>query len=587
MNPRSERDLRKFAEVRREDFKRMEPFRRNRREAVKQYVGTYYSDNGAAKEVPVNFLNLAVEVFVMHLAARRPAVLIETDFQALKPFGHNFELALNVLLKKIRAQVAFRAIAYDAMFGYGVAKVGINPSARIEIGGEYHDVGQPFLSNVDPDDHVVDMTCRRYEDREYEGNRYRMRKQDAIDCGLFDPDMIAKLGRDEHSQSQPDGGQKTSAISQGTASDRDTLHDNIWLWDLYSPKDGFFITVPEQRPELQLRDPDKIDWDGPVDGGPYHWLGLGHVPGSIIPLAPVANWRVLHDFANTLYRKLIEQSRRQKSVGVVAKTAGDDGETIKDCKDGQMLALNNPQAANELSFGGPSQVNLAMFLGVQQLFNWFAGNIEALAGLSPQSDTLGQDQLLAAGASNKVTAMQESMADFTQNVIRELGWYLWTDPAIELPLVKRIPGVPEPIFDTWQPDVRDGDFIDYNFSIHPYSMQLRSPTTLYQAIMRLVNEAVLPLAPMMQAQGQAVDSMALLHKLSKLIDVDLDEIVVNTGMTPEEQPVGSQPMKAPVSTRNYVRRNIPGSSREGHAQVMQRLMLGGGAQDSEAASLMR
>ena len=40
--------------------RKMQPFRENRLKAIRQYVGTNYSENGATDKVPINLLEQAI-----------------------------------------------------------------------------------------------------------------------------------------------------------------------------------------------------------------------------------------------------------------------------------------------------------------------------------------------------------------------------------------------------------------------------------------------------------------------------------------------------------------------------------------------
>jgi len=56
-----------------------EIFRTNRLKVIRQYVGKNYSKKGSADKVPVNLLELAINIYLQRLVAQNPAVDITTD----------------------------------------------------------------------------------------------------------------------------------------------------------------------------------------------------------------------------------------------------------------------------------------------------------------------------------------------------------------------------------------------------------------------------------------------------------------------------------------------------------------------------
>ena len=104
--------------------------RKNRVEAVRQYVGNHYSDNGSTKRVPTNFLELAVTIYLRLLAARAPKVLITTEAFELKPFAKDLEIVLNQIPGEIGLGKTLQRAVLEALFGFSVVKVGIASNGK-------------------------------------------------------------------------------------------------------------------------------------------------------------------------------------------------------------------------------------------------------------------------------------------------------------------------------------------------------------------------------------------------------------------------------------------------------------------------
>ena len=141
----------------------------------------------------------------------------------------------------------------------------------------------------------------------------------------------------------------------------------------------------------------------------------------------------------------------------------------------------------------------------------------------------------------------------------------------------------------WSEDTREGDWLDYNFDVDPYSLQDDSPSTKLQKIGQALERFVFPVLPAIQAQGGSIDFRRLLELVARLGNVDeLQELVI---FGEPAQPEATRPERAsgqPAFThRTYERVNRPGATRQGKDDVMSRILMGAKAQSSEVAALGR
>ncbi|MDD5011461.1 MAG: hypothetical protein PHQ00_04990 [Phycisphaerae bacterium] len=524
----------------------MKPFRENRSELLKEYVGAHYSDSGATDKVPVNLLELAMNIYLQRLVAQSPAVLVNTDYAKLRETAIRFELAINHLIKEIDLCKSLELAVTGAMLCMGVVKVGLN-HYQIEVGGVLHDSGQPFCDFVSLDDWVHDMTVDNLENAQYEGNFYYVTEDEAE--AMF-PDKIDKLIPVEQQNIESKG----HSISESDPKRREEFRKTIRLLDLWLPKQNLIL-------QCQASDDDSdpissvlrvIEWNGP-ERGPYHKLGFSVVESNTIPLAPAMLWRDLHELANRLFRKLGRQADREKTITTVQQGHEDDGRKINECPDGEAVVLGSTGKVEEQHYGGISAQSLGFLLTVKDLYGYLAGNLDMLGGLGPQSETLGQDQLLSASASMRVQKMQKAVYAFTAGIVEDLGYYLWNDPYITIPVTKRVKGFDDiSVTVPFGPEQRENDFVEYNIKIEPYSMQYNTPEAKLQGIRTVFSEIIAPMMPIMEAQGITVDFESLFRKISKLGNLpELQDILIYSSPNHEREPVGNQPGKAPVTKRTY------------------------------------
>ena len=565
-------------------------FRDNRLEVLREVVGKHYSANGAKDRVPINLLELAMNIYLQRLVAQNPAVSVTTIYQELKEISRRFTLAGNHLIEEINLGETLEMAVVGAMISKGIIKVGLNRS-QVEVGGILHDSGQAFAHSISLDDWVEDMTATSDEDSQYEGDFYYPTVDEAKKMfpnfkGTFKP-------RDEI----PTTRDKDHDVSEGRQTPREEFRPTVALLDLFLKKQNLVLQCTV---DLNNSDDDPIDevlkiidWKGP-ENGPYRKLGFTKIENNTMPVAPAMHWMDIHELTNRLFRKLGRQADREKTVTGVRPGGDKDGDLTLKADDGDMIKLDDPSNVAEIHSGGINPTSLAFVLMLKDLFSYMGGNLDMLGGLGPQSETLGQDQLLSASASMRIQKMQKEVTIFTQHVLQDLLHYLWYDPnPKQKPVVKSLEGFENiAITVPFNPEDREGDFLQYNVKIEPFSMQHHSPETKMQGIRTILLEIVQPLLPMMQEQGVTLNIEKLFKTIGKLSNIsELNDIIEFSNPTLNEQPVGNSPelnkSKPAVTRRDYTRRSIPGATDRGKSKVLQQALLGGKPQQQEVASLQR
>lgn len=558
--------------------RQLEAPRKKRVEAIRQFVGSHYADNGAEKRVPTNFLELAVTIYTRQLAARAPRAMVTTASRALRPFAKNMELALNQLSEEIDLGATLRRSVIEAMFSWATVKVGIASSGVTVLGHEY---GEPFVDLVSADDHFVDMSAKSRSGIQYEGNDYWIPVEDARDMW---EGKASEIEPDDHTVIGANGEERAEGVSTGEGAD--IFAERVWLRDVWIPRVNKLITYGVKS----LKVFNIVEWDGPKVG-PYITLGFSDVPGNLLPLPPVALWRDLHELGNSLFRKLGRQADSKKTIAAFQGGNDDDVEALKRANDGEGIRYNG-QKPEEITVGGIDAPTLAFYLQCRDLFSYFAGNLDSLGGLAPMTETVGQDKLLTEAASARIKAMGEATIDFAKKIQGALAWYEWTDPVRQRKLEKPVKGTDISVRVNWSPETRDGDFLDYNFDIDAYSMQDDSPSIKLQKIGMALERFVFPVLPMVQQQGGQVDFQKLIELVAELGNVpELTDIIrfQNSDELPPAAANQSQPeTKMPQhTTRTYERVNRSGATRHGKDDVMSRLLMGGNVQPAEGAMLAR
>jgi len=503
---------------------KLKGYRANRVRFLREYAGPYYTHPGAAAGAsaagpqPINLLFSTVSIIVPNLSSGKPRAQVRASQLGAREFAETFALALNVLFDEIDLAKTLRRAVIDALFGVGIVKTGLCAGRALEDlaepAGYLHDLGQPFADAVDLDDYVIDASARDREHAAFEGNRYRLPLDYVLESGLFRKDVAERL---TPTHAETDGDRAADLSAGAVLGDQaDDLLRYVELYDLWLPHENVVVTLPagDAGPWQYLRE---AEWSGP-ERGPYEMLGFSPVPNNVLPVAPVSVVYDLHVMINKLARKLGRQADRMKTVLAYDGAAVDDAQRIVDANDGEAVKVANVDRIREITFGGADERGYEHLAFLRQYFSEVAGNTDLIGGLRPQSETLGQDEMLWSNASLRIDDMRQHVHAFTRRVVEKLAWYLWTDPLIEMPLIKRRPGGEE-VAVTFCTEAREGDFLDYHFDIEPYSLRPDSPSAQYRRLMEWLRHVVLPTASLGGEGGATLDVPRLIEMTARKLDI--------------------------------------------------------------------
>lgn len=571
------------------DRRSLERHRVQRRFAVEQYAGPNWLETNVIQSVPVNLLAQYVAVLGQKLIAKNPRVMLSTFDRSNKPAVNAMNQWANKQIEKIRLADTLKRVVLDALFSIGILKVGLATPEDAALYSWNIKAGQPFAERVDLDDFVFDTHARDFSEVTYIGHRYRCPKSVA-------EAMYGKKAKDLPASTDSfynaEGDERISAMGRGTMTQQsEEFEDFVDLWEIYLPRHRKVYTFADDvvLGASPVSDGDKIeelncqDWIGP-DTGPYHILGFGWVLGSAMPKGPIQDLIDLHMFANNSYRKLIDQTQRQKTVLCVQGGAMEDGSRTQKANDGDIIRTDNPAAAIEKVFGGANQNTLQMFMQSLQLYNEMAGNLRLMGGIAPESKTATQDKMLNENASAGVADKQDSTITFVAGALKALCWYWWHDPYLTMKVSHPIPGMPEMAIQRQVfPQQRSGSFEDLDIKVDPYSMQHSTPQSKLSTIMQIVKEVWFPMQQQAAQAGVMMDYNALFKLASQLTDTPeiLDLLTVQE--PPTETTGSSQGGAQPPTERTYNRVSTPGRTDKGNEQNMIAQMAGvdnGGNQDS-------
>jgi hypothetical protein len=477
----------RMASVVSQSRQQLQIFRTKRRDAVTEFCGRNYSDNGTRRANLVNLQGHYTSIDTRPLMAKDPRVLISTFNQEARPLINSMKDWANKRIPKMKAGRILQRVALDALFTMGVTKVGITDPGAAAMSGYNRVAGEPFLAKIDLDDWVHDVHAACLEECSFMGHRIRVPFEVAKESSLFDKKMRKDLVPKDDDPYNHSGDERIKTIGASNLSNEE-LFDYVEMWEIYVPSAKRIYTFVDGFEEFFREQ----EWVGP-DCGPYHILAFGDVPGNAMPKAPIMDLFDLHTLVNQIYLKLAQQSLDQKTVLGVMAGSDADAKRICDAPNGTAVRVDNPQNVKEMRFAGPDQPNWAMAESLKDTFSWLGGGLNTLGGLEAQTKTLGQEQLLSEGVSKTIAAMQEATIIHVSEVLHSLCWFWWHDPFTTMRSNFNLPGMELSVQREVQPIQRTMyPFDDLDIKIDPYSIAHDTPQSKSQKLMGIVERVIMP-----------------------------------------------------------------------------------------------
>jgi len=463
----------KFALAVRQGFERNKRHRRARAMFIKEYVGKYYaSEFGLTGDEPINLIFNTIRATVPNLVMKSGINKVSTEITEYRQYAYLLGLALDKLDKNIKLKDTLRAGIVDAFFMMGIFKTGLAGGGQIlNFGDIFIDEGQVYTDLVDFDDFTADPSCKDYRKAAFLGDRNRVPRQILLDNDEMDHDLVLKIPKSIH----PNAKDKIEALTKRNMSDSEMyeLQDFVDVVEVFVPGANALITIPDPSQKIFSEYLAARDYYGPKEG-PYSILALTQpVPGNPFPVAPVGVHYDLHRMANKMMVKTMEQADREKSIAIVDPAGADEAEDIRTESDGGTV-MGNPDTVKVVTFGGNNVKSEAMLQQCQIWHNYMSGNPDQMSGLVSNAESATQANILQANATITIEDCRGMIYDIAADTAEKRGWYLHTDPFMDIMLARRKPGGEyEQLHLT--PEQRDGDFLDYTFTYKARSMSRLDP----------------------------------------------------------------------------------------------------------------
>ena len=540
-------------------FEVMEPHVQQRQRAMEEFLGSEYgSAEKKKKKRPVNLIAYTVRSLLPLLAFKNPEHDVVPLNSALQGEAASLKLVLDQLAQDMRLVNTSRLCLLDAFVSpFSVAKVGIRAGGdTVKIQGRQYDMGQPYIQHIRFSDYFCDSNAKSADELMWEGHKYRVPKQIAIESGIFNPSMIEKVPslRFQAPGVGEDGGRYVDNSAVGDEK-RGEMIEMIELMDVaFYDEDTTIIATLAAVEGYQQQFLRVEEYQGP-EMGPYERLEFMPIPGSSIGLAPAAAIMEQHESLVKIADKVVDQIMRAKRIPVGSRSAEDDLKAIGNAVDGEMTTVDDVGSVKDLDFGGVSPQALEGFQLLAGMGQQAAGAPDMLAGAGDDSDTATEYQGRMGQAGARVQDMGEVFQGWHDRLAKHMAFYITTDPLIQKGTTARLPGG-EYLNVRYDAATRKGTYPDFMFKIVHRSMGALDPSVQSKRVVEGI-QVLMGAAQASMATGGLVDVASVARVISRnpgsegLEEVIRDPIVqqaiqARMQAAPQGQPgqvVGSTPQQ--------------------------------------------
>ena len=538
----------RFKEARKQSYADLKRYRQRYLEAVLQYAGHRYGIGSTSRPVtPLNKTKQLVDTYLRHLVAQNPQVIVRSSNPSLQWQGDDLEIVNNKRIKSLKLNHSLNDVVFDAIFGIGISKVGLQDSdEEKELNGKIYDPGKLFVTSISPNDFCISMNSTSVDSLDFVGDRSLLTKQE-----------VNRQYRGQIESNNPEEGEMRPEERPSGSKNEDNkkMYDTTWVWSYYLPRENLIVVIADGEEEpLEVK-----PWYGP-EGGPYRFLRLSTIAHELLP-SPIG--QELYELANLigiLMRKLGIRARDLKEIPLYEDGAEADATRLTKAKDNVLTRVKDLTKIGSLKLGGNVQELMSALVFCLQRYNELGGNLDALAGLGPQSETLGQDEMLTAAANAMIDKMRQSVLEFAKEVVEQIAWYTFFDPFMDFTGTREMNSVSDmPV--KFNPEARQADYMSYNFEIEPFSMRPMSPEQEFGRMMTVMDRVIIPLAQHAQQFGMVPAVEEFSRQVSKLLRIPYRTLwkYIDPTMQQAAQP-GAGPGKSPLTHRINERISRPGTT---------------------------
>lgn len=482
-----------------EEVFRAEEFRRKHtaraREIIRRYIGNWYRIDAACDPTPENLVASYIAFMLPELSYAAPSARIE----AKRPTKYGdiadaMEQGMHAWLQEFEFTEEHQEVTRDFLINFGVMKVGMERRDNRPDGPRRTEALLPFACRVPVDQFIMDPRCEAPRYARMLGHKY-WKDLDVIQAeeDRWDQEAVARLTSMVEEQTSPAesfGAGQERAVNLGMSTDR----NRVMLADVWIPELNRLVTLAmsgtKEPSDLLLRN---VEYHGPLSG-PYEVFGAYTVPGDPYPISPLQMAMEQFEDLQQHLATAAEAASTFKRFVIVDAAANDLQAAALNAMNGSVLPVRGFNAQNmmQIELGGPHSEQSAYTEKSRDRFDRTIGMSDAQRG-RVQGKTATETQITQSNVDGRTQFLKSRITNSTRRVLEKVGWYLFYNPNVVMDVTRTDPSSGQQTEGLFlggiQPGQDEVDWVHFNLTIVPKSMELTDDTVQQQHAMALVQFA--------------------------------------------------------------------------------------------------
>lgn len=554
----------------RDEIERAEWFRNQHMDTPKElrewFSGSSFR-SGWGTDQPENSVHAYISMVLPRIVHDNPKVRVTSSRPGVqKTACVAMKAAINRWSKMTRVRGTLERIATDMLLGWGVAIVVNEPKGaerKWDADGPY----LPRVYRIDPERFFIDPAAQHWEEARFMGHVWISDKEDLLRRAegdeTWNKEIIEGLacnnGVDELRDGRDIPERFELAIYEVWVPELDEaaaeLIDEATDQALFS---GTIYTVAKYQGSNTGSEAkyEFVRMPRPYYGapsGPYVLFGAFTVPNDPYPLSPIVACREQIAYANELAVRQQENAKRYKRILVGDAKNPKLLQDIVSAPDLYVFAEAGitAQSIVPIEVGGTTNQHIQSVETAKERLDRALGMSDAMRGNISGGASATEVAVAESASTMRIAHLKRAFQDSVDNIMRNVGWYMWHDQRIVIPVggedTKDI-GMEDPIF---QGGLKVGAWEDMQIDVDAYSMERTSEMLAQKRAVEtftVVTQAAQAMPAMPWIKWR--DLMSFLgdaQNVPQMADF-IDESILKQVTQPQQAPqggVGGVPQSAP------------------------------------------
>lgn len=449
------------------------------------FCGRGYRD-GYGEDHPENAVHAYVSMVLPRIIHDNPKVRVTSARPTVqKTACVAMKAALNRWAKITRVRSTIERVATDMLLGWGIALTVNEPRGRERM----WDAEGPYLPRVyriDPERFIMDPAAMHWEEARFMGHVWVCDKEDLLrraeEDETWNKEAIEGLatnnGVDELRDNRDVPERRELAIYEiwvpeldpsaaeliDEAADQSLFNGTIYTIAKYQGGSG-------ECPCEFIRKP--LPYYGP-QSGPYTVFGAFSVPNDPYPMSPIVACRDQIEYCNDMAKSQQENQKRYKRILVGDAANPKFLQDIVNSPDLFVFAEKGLDARSlaPVEVGGSTNQHIQSVETAKERLDRALGMSDAMRGNIAGSASATEVAVAESASTMRIAHLKRAFQDSVDTVFRNVGWYMFHDQKIVLPVGgEDARGMEDPVF---QGGLKVGAWDDMQIDVDAYSMERTS-----------------------------------------------------------------------------------------------------------------